>query len=57
MEREIYIPKIFDRRPEEVWKRAGEKDIRQVAKEKVKGILKEHYPDPLPKEIRQRLKF
>ena len=55
VEREIYIPKIFDRRPEEVWKRAGEKDIREVAREKVKEILKEHYPGPLPKDIKQRL--
>jgi len=55
VEREIYIPTIFDRRPEEIWKKAGEKSIREVAKERVKEILKEHYPEPLPKDIKQKL--
>jgi len=35
--------------------RSSPKSIREVAKEKVKGILKEHYPEPLPKDIKQRL--
>jgi len=55
VEREIYIPTIFDRRPEEIWKKAGEKSIREVAKERVKETLKEHYPEPLPKDIKQKL--
>lgn len=55
LEREIYIPKIFDRRPMDVWSRDGEKNIREVAREKVKRILKEHYPEPLHKEVKQRL--
>jgi len=55
VEREIYIPTIFDRRPEEIWKKAGEKAIREVARERVKEILKEHYPEPLPKDIKQKL--
>lgn len=56
VEREIYITKIFDRTPEEIWKRAGGKDIREVAKENVKKILKEHRPEQLPKDVQQRLR-
>jgi trimethylamine:corrinoid methyltransferase-like protein len=35
--------------------KAGAKDIRTVAREKAKQILKEHHPQPLDRTIRQEL--
>lgn len=55
IEREVFIPKLFDRNPEGVWRKAGGKDLRQRALERVKQILKEHHPDPLPKGVQQKL--
>lgn len=56
LRREIYIPKLFDRKPESAWVREGSKTIAQVAHEKVKGILSEHTPEPLPKHVKEGLK-
>lgn len=55
LEREIHIPKLFDRRSLDAWIKDGMKDISQVAKKKVEEILREHQPEPLPKEVKQKL--
>ncbi|NIN51739.1 MAG: trimethylamine methyltransferase [Nitrososphaeria archaeon] len=55
VDREIFIPKIFNRASEEVWRTTGRKDIREVAKERAKKLLKEHYPEPLTKDIQHKL--
>lgn len=55
VERELYLSKLFDRTSETTWTKAGKKDIREVAREKVKKMLKEHRPEPLPSEIKLRL--
>lgn len=52
---EIYLPTIFDRNTETTWAKAGRKAIHEVAKEKAKKILKEHYPEPLPEDVRNKL--
>jgi trimethylamine--corrinoid protein Co-methyltransferase len=52
---ELYLPTIFDRTPETTWAKAGSKPIHQVAKERVEKILKEHYPQPLPRDIQAKL--
>ncbi|MEM3571668.1 MAG: trimethylamine methyltransferase family protein, partial [Candidatus Bathyarchaeia archaeon] len=52
---EIYIPWLFDRTSEVTWVKAGKKDISVIAKERVKKILKEHQPDPLPKDVKEKL--
>jgi len=52
---ELHIPEIFDRKPETAWVKAGSKPIHQVAKEKAKKILKEHFPQPLPRDIQVKL--
>lgn len=52
---ELYLPTIFDRTPEMTWAKAGSKPIHQVAKERVEKILKEHYPQPLPRDIQAKL--
>lgn len=54
-EKESYIPKLFDKSPEYVWVKAGKRTILEVAREKVKMILKEHHPEPLPKNIQKKL--
>ncbi|MFQ5710238.1 MAG: trimethylamine methyltransferase family protein [Candidatus Geothermarchaeales archaeon] len=55
VDREIFIPKIFDRTSEEAWRTAGGKDISEVAKERAKKLLREHYPEPLPKDVQRDL--
>ena len=55
LERETYVSKLFDKRPLDRWIKDGMKDIREIAKERVEQILKGHQPDPLPKEVQQRL--
>ena len=52
---ELHIPTIFDRTPETLWAEAGGKALHQVAKEKAEKILKEHYPQPLPREVQAKL--
>ena len=42
--REMYIPRLFDRQPKEVWLQAGGKRIDQTATERVLKILAEHHP-------------
>ena len=53
--REIFISELFDRYSEAVWLKRGAKELREVAREKVKEILKEHWPEPLPKDVREKL--
>ncbi|MBC7219412.1 MAG: trimethylamine methyltransferase family protein [Hadesarchaea archaeon] len=52
---EQYFPKISDRETRENWEKAGSKDLWQVAREKVREILKKHEPDPLDKEVEKQL--
>jgi len=52
---ELHLPSIFDRNPETAWAKAGSKPIHQVAKEKAQKILKEHHPQPLPKDTQTKL--
>lgn len=54
-EREVQIPKLFDRTSEGEWVKAGSKDIRHIANDRVKEILKHHEPDPLPKPVQLAL--
>lgn len=52
---EIHIPRLFDRRPETEWTKSGRKAVHEVAREKAKQILKEHFPEPLPKDVQNKL--
>jgi len=52
---ELHLPTIFDRAPEAAWAKAGSKPIHQVAKEKAQKTLKEHSPQPLPRDIQVKL--
>jgi len=53
--KEHFVPKLSDRTSPESWMRAGAKDIRMVAREKVKQILKEHHPEPLDRTVKEEL--
>ncbi len=53
--REHFIPEMADRKSREAWQKDGGKDMVDLAKEKVRWILKEHHPDPLDKDVSARL--
>ena len=55
LELELFFPKLFDKTSEVTWAKAGKRDIRDVAKEKAKKILKEHFAEPLPKDVERQL--
>jgi trimethylamine--corrinoid protein Co-methyltransferase len=54
-QKEHYIPMISDRTTPEAWVKAGAKDIRTVAREKAKQILRDHHPPPLDRSIKEEL--
>jgi len=53
--KEHYIPKLFDKRTYDMWKKLGSKDLNTIAKENVEKILKEHVIEPLPKDVEKML--
>jgi len=53
--REHFLPKISDRKDLASWAKAGAKDVREVARERAKQILKEHRPEPLDRTVREEL--
>jgi trimethylamine--corrinoid protein Co-methyltransferase len=53
--RDAFMPQLFDRTSEVTWVKAGKKQIYEVAREKAKRILKEHSPEPLPKDVEQKI--
>ena len=52
---EIHMPNIFDRSAETTWIKAGRKATHQSAKEKAKKILKEHFAQPLPRDVQREI--
>jgi trimethylamine--corrinoid protein Co-methyltransferase len=56
LKKEHYLPIIINRQKREKWERAGSKDLREVACEEAKRILKEHRPEPLERDIEEQLK-
>ncbi len=54
--KEHWIPELSVRGKWESWAEGGAKSVRELAKEKVKKILAEHQPQPLPQEIQVILK-
>jgi trimethylamine--corrinoid protein Co-methyltransferase len=55
LEREIYIPELFDKRSIDAWVKDGRKDVTKVANTRVKRILEEHHPEPLPQDVKQKI--
>ena len=52
---EHWIPNLTDRRRYEVFERSEDRDIMDFAKSKVKRILEEHEPLPLPEGATERI--
>lgn len=53
---EHYIPMLLNRQTREVWEKHGSRDLREVAREKAKEILRMHQPEPLDPDVEKRLK-
>jgi trimethylamine--corrinoid protein Co-methyltransferase len=53
--KEHFFPELANRDSYEVWKKKGGKELVDVAKEKVRRILKEHWPTPLDKDIQKTI--
>ena len=49
--KENWQPDLTNRKTHEDWNSQGAKSMGQLAKEKIKGILKNHRPAPLPTEV------
>ncbi len=47
--------RISERNSADEWMKLGERDIADRAREFAKEILKEHYPEPLDKDVREEL--
>ena len=48
---ELWMPTLMDRNRFEAWSKSGTKDLLARAREKALEILKEHQPEPVPKDI------
>jgi trimethylamine--corrinoid protein Co-methyltransferase len=53
--REIWRDSVMDRRSWDAWETAGRPDPTQAAEEKVRRILAEHEPEPLPEDVLREL--
>lgn len=53
---EYFLPKVADRKGRSTWEKTGAKDTREKAKEKVKEILEEHHPKPIPENLDRKIK-
>jgi trimethylamine--corrinoid protein Co-methyltransferase len=53
--KEVYLAKLFDRSTMSSWVKEGGKEIKEIAKERVKKILKEHKVEELPKDVKEKL--
>jgi len=56
LKKEHYLPTIISRERRERWERAGSRDLREIAREEAKRILKEHQPEPLDRDVEENLK-
>jgi len=54
--KETWYPKLINRDTYENWVRDGSKPLGEVLNEKVKWILENHKPEPLPEEIKGKIK-
>ena len=52
---DYYKPKILNRLSREDWEKTGRKDINARSKERIKGLMKSHQPEPLDDKVRKEL--
>ena len=53
--KELYETKLFDRTAHETWINRGRRDVREIARERVKEILKRHRPKPLNEKAKSKI--
>lgn len=53
--KELYIPKLFDRQSESLWRQDGAKKIDETAAAKVSEILAQHKPQEIPETGRKEM--
>jgi trimethylamine:corrinoid methyltransferase-like protein len=46
---------LINRDSYDVWKEKGGKELVATAKEKARGILKDHWPTPLDKDVQKEI--
>ncbi len=56
MQTDVVYPEIGDRRPIDEWEADGSKDIHEVARERTRQILQQHYPRHISVEMEQKLR-
>ena len=56
MQTDFVYPEIGDRRTIAEWEDDGSKDIREVARERTRQILTQHYPQHISAEMDQKLR-
>ncbi|MFX0136936.1 MAG: trimethylamine methyltransferase family protein, partial [Candidatus Hodarchaeota archaeon] len=56
MKKELYIPKLLDRKRRSRWRKEGARDLIAIAKEKIDEIIKSYSPPKLPSDVDQKLK-
>jgi trimethylamine--corrinoid protein Co-methyltransferase len=49
--KEHYMPMLLDRRSRDAWEADGGRGMEIAAREKAKQILKDHHPEPLPRDV------
>ncbi len=54
--RETSQPELIDRRVREDWERRGATDMYARAREKAKGLLADHRPEPLPDDVLKQIR-
>ncbi|AET68273.1 trimethylamine:corrinoid methyltransferase [Desulfosporosinus orientis DSM 765] len=54
--KETYYPNLIDRQRFESWTEYGSKTLFERANERVKDIIENYEPDPLPKDIQQKIR-
>jgi len=53
--KEFWFPQLMDRKGYEQWAEEGKTTLEQRVREKIRAILKEHSPEPLPSSIEEQL--
>lgn len=53
--RDVWYPKVINREEYSAWAGKGAKPLREVLREKVHWILKNHHPEQLPEDVEEKI--
>lgn len=54
--KESWFPSIINRQRYEMWELSGKKTLTEVANEKVRDIIENYEPEPLPKDVQKKIR-